>query len=118
MESEKKDTPYTGIGVNPAHRLVQDFFQEIDCGNIGAAAFVKEAFTQEPEFWRKATVGFRRMQQFNIVGEKLYLLWNDCCGRNTSKAVNVMLVKSIEDIFAHLDYEHGRGIPFEDDDYE
>lgn len=46
------------------------------------------------------------------------MLWNDCCDRNTAKAVDIMLAKSIEDIFAHLNYERGRGIPFEDGDYE
>ena len=107
-----------GIGLGSALNMTIDFFKETDCGNPGARAFIAEAFNGDPKFWSKAYAGFQRMKQFNIVGDKLYMLWNDCCNRNTTKAVDIMLAKSIEDIFAHLDYEHGRGIPFEDGDYE
>lgn len=31
------------------------------------------------------------------------------------KAVNIMLTHSIEDIIEHINYEHGRGIPYQDE---
>ena len=40
---------------------------------------------------------------------------DDCCNRDTDKAVNIMLTHSIEDIVEHINYEHGRGIPYQDE---
>lgn len=118
MESERRNTPFMCIGLGSALNMTKDFFDEIGRGNPGALTFITETFMGDPKLWEKAYAGFKRLKQFNIVGDKIYMLWNDCCDRNTAKAVDIMLAKSIEDIFAHLNYERGRGIPFEDGDYE
>jgi len=56
---------------------------------------------------------FQRMQDNGIVGDKLYMLWNDCCGRDTRKALDIMTTHSVEDIIHHINYDEGRGIPYE-----
>lgn len=52
------------------------------------------------------------MYKNNIREEKLYMLWNDCCDRNTGEAIYIMNKKTITEIIEHINYEHGRGIPF------
>lgn len=53
------------------------------------------------------------MQDNNIRGAKLYMLWNDCCDRNTDKTMNIMLENPIEDIVKHINFEGGRGIKYD-----
>lgn len=80
-------------------------------GNVGCLTFVCDAY--EFNMFR-AERAFQRMQDNNITGCKLYMLWNDCCDRNIEKAVNIMLNNTIEDIVAHINYENGRGIKYEE----
>ena len=83
-------------------------------GNIGALSFMTFAYAPSksmPEIM-KAERAFQRMQDNNITGSKLYMLWNDCCNRDTEYALNIMLNNSIEDINKHINYEGGRGIPY------
>ena len=54
-----------------------------------------------------------------VYGAKLYMLWNDCCDRDFDKLFAVIdaLVDgkySEEHIHAHINYNGGRGIPFEE----
>ncbi len=79
-------------------------------GNMGCMAFVMDAYKRD--MW-KAERAFQRMQDNNIIGEKLYMLWNDCCDRNTTKAIKIMLEDDTNDIIEHINYERGRGIPYE-----
>lgn len=78
-------------------------------GNPGATAFMAEAYNK---FLFKAERAFQRMQDANITGAKLYMLWNDCCDRDTEKAINIMIDNDIDDIVSHINYENGRGIPY------
>lgn len=55
-----------------------------------------------------------RMKALDITGEKLYLFWNDCCNRDTKKAVKIGIENSKEDIEKHINYQLGAGIPYED----
>lgn len=80
-------------------------------GNAGCFTFVMSAY--DVDLFR-AEKAFQRMQDNNITGCKLYMLWNDCCDRNTEKALNIMLNNTIEDILAHINYEKGRGIKYEE----
>ena len=80
-------------------------------GNPGALAFMMEAYMEFNPF--RAERGFQRMQCNGISGSRLYMLWNDCCNRDTKKAVDIMCEYSICDIIQHINYSDGRGIPFD-----
>lgn len=80
-------------------------------GNPGAFTFLMEAY-QFDMF--QAERCFSRMQKFGITGSKLYMLWNDCCDRDTKKTLDAMECMGIDDIVRHINYGEGRGIPIED----
>ena len=79
-------------------------------GNPGALTFLMEAYRKNPF---KAEAAFKRMQDAGVTGSRLYMLWNDCCDRNTGLAVDIMKTKEIDTILHHIDGGMGRGIPFE-----
>ena len=60
-----------------------------------------------------AEQGFQRMQENGITGDKLYMLWNDCCGRDTGLALETMMCMDMEEIVRHINYDGGRGFPVE-----
>lgn len=76
-------------------------------GNPGALNFMTSAYHYNPF---KAERGFARMRDNNITGAKLYMLWNDCCNRNTKRTIDIMIKESIDDIVRHINYEGGRGV--------
>lgn len=81
-------------------------------GNPGAYSFLKEAYDLDHEKTDKA---FNRMMDNGIIGSQLYIIWNDCCDRNTAWALNVIAENSIEDIKTHINdahVTHKRGIPY------
>lgn len=78
-------------------------------GNPGALQFLMTAYRDNP---LEAEAAFQRMQDNNITGTKLYMLWNDCCGRDTELAVRIAHAASIDKIVEHINYEGGRGFPF------
>ena len=88
---------------------VMDYVNKICDGNPGAVGFFMIAGDMEPE---RAAAAFERMRILGITGDKLYMLWNDCCNRNASVALDVMLEKSLDDIVEHINYEQGRGIEY------
>lgn len=79
-------------------------------GNPGALQFMMLAYRGNLMFL--AERGFARMRDNDIAGDKLYMLWNDCCDRNTEQALRIMCENPIEDIIEHINYERGRGIPY------
>ena len=85
---------------------------EIVEGNIGALTFLMDAYKKN---MIKAERAFQKMQNNNIKGEKLYLLWNDCCDRNTDKTIDMMLDNDIDTITHYLNSENGRGIPYREE---
>ena len=76
-------------------------------GNPGALTFLMQAY--DTDMFR-AERAFQRMQDNGITGSKLYMLWNDCCDRDTDHALIVMQNMSVEDIVRHINYEGGRGL--------
>lgn len=84
-------------------------------GNPGALQFICEAYAPGISIAKlaRAEQAFQRMQDNKIEGAALYMLWNDCCDRNTSKAIEIMLINDIEDIKKHINLDGGRGIPYE-----
>ena len=64
-------------------------------GNPGALTFVMLAYEYNPY---RAEAAFRRMQNNGITGDKLYMLWNDCCDRDVEQALVNMECMSMEEI--------------------
>lgn len=84
-------------------------------GNPGAFQFLMTAYDVDMFGAERA---FQRMQDNGITGTKLYMLWSDCCDRDTALALLVMKECSIEKIKEHINYEGGRGIPFDASDFQ
>ena len=58
--------------------------------NLGALAFMMDAYGLQPSSKSdpfRAEQAFSRMKHHCITGVDLYILWNDCCGRDTAKAI-------------------------------
>ena len=83
--------------------------------NMGAVDFMMKAYQINGA---EAEYAFKRMHHYKICGDKLYMIWNDCCDRNTEKAIRVMKDCSIDFILTKLNYEHGRGIKITSEEME
>ena len=88
---------------------------EICKGNPGALSFLMSAYDADPF---GAEMAFSRMDNHEIVGTMLYMLWNDYCGRDTCQALRVMRLCDPDEIRRHINYEGGRGIPFTPEELE
>lgn len=88
---------------------------EISGGNPGCLMFIAAATAdaKNERDERRLIAGLIRMEALQVVGDKLYMLWNDCCGRNVRKTINVMMDNSTVNIIEHINYSKGRGIPYE-----
>ena len=82
---------------------------DICAGNPGAFTFLMEAYNLHAG---KAECAFQKMQNAGITGSKLYMIWNDCCDRDTDKAVDMMLKEDIGTIIKYINYDAGRGLPY------
>lgn len=91
----------------------EDFLFEtvtLFCGhNPGAISFFMESIERYPDI---VPAAFNRMLANDIKEDKLYMLWNDCCDRDTQKTLFIMLHNPIEDIVEHINYDNGRGIRY------
>jgi hypothetical protein len=76
-------------------------------GNPGALNFLIQAYDHDPF---KAETAFQKLQDANITGDKLYMIWNDCCNRDTARAVDMILENDIEALNHFINYENGRGL--------
>lgn len=83
--------------------------------NPGCIQFIAQAYAIDMIIAENA---FNRMQLNFITGDKLYMLWNDCLERNTDDALLVMKADTIESINEHINYDHGRGIPYTEEELE
>ena len=88
---------------------------DICAGNPGALTFLMKAYDLD---MFGAEIAFTRMSGYGITGTKLYMLWNDCCDRNTVQALFIMKYCDPDKIRAHINYEGGRGIPFTEEEIE
>lgn len=88
---------------------------DICSGNPGALTFLMTAYNID---MFGAETAFQRMQDNNITGAKLYMLWNDCCNRNTELALVIMKKCPIDKIVEHINYEGGRGYKFTPEELE
>ena len=78
-------------------------------GNPGTLDFLIRAYDLD---MFAAEKGFSRMENAEITGSWLYILWNDCCNRDTKKAIRAMNEIDIEVIKDHV--FRPRGLPFEE----
>lgn len=86
---------------------------EMANGNPGAITFLAEAYRLDPF---GAEDAMQRMRGIKITGDKLYMLWSDCCDRDTDLTLKMMSKCTDEQLFYYLNYENGRGIHFSLDD--
>lgn len=87
-------------------------------GNPGALTFLMQAYDLD---LFGAEYAFGRMNHFGIRGARLYMLWNDCCRRDTKLALTVMKKWPLEVLQERINYGKGRGLailPEEADKYE
>ena len=89
--------------------MIMDFMK-LTQGNPGAVAFVVEAIRKPGDLRAYAEAALLRMLYAGITGPALYMVWNDCCFRNTHDALVIMLERDIADIKDHI--SGARGIPF------
>lgn len=75
-------------------------------GNPGALTFLIEAYKLTPGYAESA---FRKLRDANITGSKIYMIWNDCCNKNTERAIDMVIENDIDTINHFINYENGRG---------
>lgn len=92
---------------------LQSFIVKMADGNIGALSMIMDIMENHVA---RGLVALQRMEMLDIKGEKLYLIWNDCCFRDLNKTLDVMLERSKAEILDHIDMQKnwGRGKPFEE----
>jgi len=79
-------------------------------GNPGALSFLMSAYEMD---LFKAERAFQKLQNAGITGDKMYMLWNDCCGRDVEKTLDMILKEDIKTISHYLNYENGRGLVYD-----
>lgn len=97
--------------------ILEDFVVKCADGNIGAATCCMEILTSGDS---KGITALQRMMDMNIKGEKIYLIWNDCCNRDIKKTIRVMHEKSKDEILDHIDMQKHdyRCVPFDFEENE
>ena len=76
-------------------------------GNPGAMTFMLSAYNSYPDLANLALFG---MERNGITGSALYMLWNDCCDRDTKMAVEAALYCPLGFLKDHINKRGGRGI--------
>ena len=90
--------------------MVPEWVAKLADGNPGALTFIAQ--TLQIFGWDMGEEMLKKMLENNITGSKLYMLWNDCCNRNTLIALNIIRTRDIDDIVKHINYENGSGISY------
>lgn len=88
---------------------VTDMMMKMCEGNPGAMAVCMEFLQGDFEYFEYLLM----CDTLELYGEKLYMLWNDCCGRDIEKMKKVIAlwrqgVISKEAIHQHLDGGYGK----------
>jgi hypothetical protein len=101
---------------NELEKMFADTMKKITKGNPGCLMLILDLMNMQKnnDNSDEYAAFLGRMGALEIVGDKLYLFWNDCCNRNTKKAVKIGIENSKEDIEKHINYKLGVGIPYED----
>ena len=88
-------------------------------GNPGALEFCMELM----KLGADGLTSILALDCMEVYGERLYMLWNDCCGRDAQKVVRVIKARahgkiSTDDISTHIKGNGYRGTPFDDSELE
>lgn len=83
-------------------------------GNPGALAFLAKAY--KTRLW-EAEAAFQKLQSADITGDKIYMLWNDCCNRNTDRTIDMILDNDTKTLEHFINYENGRGLRYCPENY-
>lgn len=91
--------------------MLKNFVIKVADGNIGALTCCMDLIETTNE---KAITALQRAYEMELKGDKLYLIWNDCCNRDAEKTIQVLHEKSKEELWDHIDMiNHGyRCVPF------
>ena len=76
----------------------------------GALTFMMAAYH---EYLPEADLAFQRMLDNDIVGDQLYILWYECCNKNTYATLQIMINNNIDDIKRHINYDHMNCIKYD-----
>lgn len=76
----------------------------------GALTFMMAAYH---EYLPEADLAFQRMLDNGIVGDQLYILWYECCNKNTYATLQVMINNDIDDIKRHINYNRMNCIKYD-----
>lgn len=92
--------------------MIKSFIIKLSDGNIGALT----CCTQLLDTNEKAITALQRAYEMGLKGDKLYLIWNDCCNRDANKTIEVLHEKSKEELWDHIDVlNHDyRCVPFQE----
>lgn len=94
--------------------MIKSFVVKIADGNIGAMTCCVELLGTTNE---KAITALQRAYEMGFKGDKLYLIWNDCCDRDANKTIEVLHEKSKEELWDHIDIVNHdyRCVPFKEE---
>lgn len=100
--------------MDSAGEMLQELIIQISEGNVGAMMCCLEMIKNSVGSIN-AVLAIKRAEQLGIVGDKLYLVWNDCCDRDGEKTLRVLMEKGKDEILDHIDVlKHGgRGKAFD-----
>ena len=94
-----------------------DLMVKMSEGNPGALMFCSELM----KFGTLGVVTILNLDDIGLYGDRLYMLWNDCCGRSAEKAIRVGKARNFgkpsnQDILDRVAGVYGK--PFTDDELE
>ena len=96
---------------------IMDVCVKMSEGNPGALTCVMEMLRKDD--WYKNAPGFMlvlNLDSIGVYGEKLYMLWSDCCGRDLNKLDLVLRnwqMGKLSKTDIHKNLSGGYGKPFE-----
>lgn len=94
-----------------------DLMVKMSEGNPGALVFCTELF----KMGSRGVVTLINLDDIGLYGEKLYMLWSDCCGRDAEKVVKVVNAVNCGKISKEEIHERVAGVygkPFTDEELE
>jgi hypothetical protein len=94
-----------------------DLMVKMSEGNPGALMFCMELF----KMGSRGVVALINLDDVGLYGEKLYMLWSDCCGRDAEKAAKVSFAFNLGKLSKDEIHERVAGAygkPFTDEELE
>lgn len=94
-----------------------DLMVKMSEGNPGALMFCMELF----KMGSRGVATLINLDDIGLYGDRLYMLWNDCCGRSAEKAIKVVKARNFgklsnQDILDRVAGAYGK--PFTDEELD